>query len=65
MLRKSFILGFSYMQEEKIATQWVQGLLGGDESVYNDVFSSTTSDVYFDRQVCWSTNILSSGAFFA
>lgn len=56
MLMEIFIFCFSYMQEEKIATQWLQGLLGGDEAVNNDVFSST-SDVYFDRQVFWSTNI--------
>lgn len=52
------------MQEEKIARQWLQGLLDGDEAVNNDVFSST-SDVYFDRQVCWSTTISVLDAVFA
>lgn len=53
MLRKD---GFFYMQEIKMATLWLEGLLDGDETVNDDVFSST-SDVYFDRQVRWSTII--------
>ncbi|KAG0592927.1 hypothetical protein M758_1G282500 [Ceratodon purpureus] len=36
-------------EEEKVARQWLQGLLDGDEAANYDVFSST-SDVYFDRQ---------------